>query len=89
MDCLLIMLRSANSPGARPAISRFMHTRFLGPLAAFVGGLDAMTRARALGAVMMGGSISLMFPDANDMSAEERVSLRDRIVSLLRCAGAA
>lgn len=57
-DILLIILRSASSPKASPAIRANIQNAFYGPMEAWLGGTDAAVRARTVGAMIMGASMS-------------------------------
>ncbi|WP_374470769.1 TetR family transcriptional regulator [Phenylobacterium sp.] len=58
LDILLIILRSASSPKAGPAIRANVQTAFYGPMEAWLGGEDAAIRARTVGAIIMGASMA-------------------------------
>lgn len=70
MGWLLIMLRSASSPKAA-AILKLSSNNFHAPFAEWVGGRNALVRARLLTGVLMGLGVSRDISGGFDFDAEE------------------
>lgn len=86
LDCLLIMMRSSSSPKASEAIRKSSEERFYGPFAAWLGGPDAMIRARIASDIMKGVAIDRIISDDFGLDAEQREKFRARIARLLQAA---
>jgi AcrR family transcriptional regulator len=83
LDCLQIMLRSANSPRAAEVIRQSSHENFYGPVAQWLGGADGAVKARLLGAVMMGlGVVRTLSPDFM-LESEDLATFQDQVQRMI------
>ncbi len=86
LDVVLVMLRSASSPSAADAIRQSVEDRFYGPLARWLGGAGADTRARLAGAIIMGVAVDRRIADDFGLSPKERRRFRARLARVLQAA---
>jgi len=76
---LLILLRSIGSSKAMDVVQRTSNARFFEPLAEWIGGEDAVVRARLVAGVVMGMALSRELSDgfsSLDVEAQERLAYR-------------
>ena len=81
---LLIMLRSVGSTKAMEIVQRTGTERFFNPFAEWVGGEDAMLRARLAAATIMGMAISKEITGGLGMTREECERLETRMAAILQ-----
>lgn len=67
-DPMLVMLRSATDPRAAAALREGLEERFLQPLAAWIGGSDATTRAALVLSVLAGLDFTRAVLELQDMA---------------------
>jgi AcrR family transcriptional regulator len=85
-DCLLIMLRSASSPKAAETIRKMGEERFYGPIARWLGGLQAEIRARLIADIVKGVTIDRLISNDFGLSDEAREAFRARLARTLQSA---
>ena len=81
---LLIMLRSVGSAKAMEIVQRTGTERFFGPFADWVGGEDAMVRARLAAATIMGMAVSREITGGYDLTEDECRRLEIRMGRILQ-----
>ena len=80
-----IMLRSIGSSRAAEMVQNTCAARFFGPLEEWIGGEDAVVRARLLAGFLMGMSVSRELGGGRfDLTAEESEKLRERLEVILQ-----
>ncbi len=84
LEWLLILLRSISSPKAAEIVQRNSRNRFYQPFTDWVGGPDAIVRARLAGAFMMGLAISRDITGGFDMTPAECEAMCRRLAGLLQ-----
>ncbi len=63
-----------------------MRSQFHDPFAAYLGGPNALVRARLAGSVIMGVAISRAIADNDDLDEDGMVCLRKRLAAVLQAA---
>ncbi|MET0338624.1 MAG: TetR family transcriptional regulator [Caulobacter sp.] len=81
---LLIMLRSVASAKAMEIVQRTGSERFFDPFAAWVGGEDAMLRARLAAATIMGMAVSREITGGFGLTREECERMEARMAGILQ-----
>lgn len=81
---LLIMLRSVGSAKAMELVQRTGTERFFNPFAEWVGGEDAMVRARLAAATIMGMAVSREITGGFGLTPAECERLADRMATSLQ-----
>lgn len=81
---LLIMLRSVGSTKAMELVQRTGSERFFNPFAAWVGGEDAMVRARLAAATIMGMAVSREITGGFGLNREECERMEARMAVILQ-----
>ena len=81
---LLIMLRSVGSTKAMELVQRTGTERFFNPFAEWVGGEDAMVRARLAAATIMGMAVSREITGGYGLTPEECERMEDRMAVILQ-----
>lgn len=83
VEGLMILLRSASSPKAREAASRWSEDSFLRPLSDMLDGDDAMLRARLVGSMVLGVMFTRALFCNGDMDEAEQARTRERLAAVL------
>lgn len=81
---LLLMLRSIASPKAAEVIQRASHESFYGPFIAWIGGEDAVVRARIAAGLLMGLAVSRDLTGGLNMTPEQCEQLKARVARILQ-----
>lgn len=81
---LLIMLRSVGSTKAMELVQRTGSERFFDPFAEWVGGEDAMVRARLASATIMGMAVSREITGGFGLTAKECEAMCARMAKILQ-----
>ena len=81
---LLIMLRSVGSAKAMEIVQRTGTERFFNPFAEWVGGEDAMVRARLAASTIMGMAVSREITGGFGLTPEECERLEFRMAAILQ-----
>lgn len=84
LEGMLIMLRSANSQKAAELVQESIGRRFHNPFTEWLGGEDADIRARLIGGIMMGMSLSRTLTDGYGLSEEKKTRLCRRLAALIQ-----
>lgn len=84
LEGLVIMLRSAASPKAAELIRNSIATRFHEPFAQWLGGEDAQVRARLLGGILLGMSMSRAITPGYGLDDQNRARLRESLAGMLQ-----
>ena len=84
MKWMLLMLRSIASPKAAEVIKRASAARFYEPFTAWVGGKDAVIKARMAAGFIMGLTVSRDITGGFDMSPEQCERLCHRVAVTLQ-----
>ena len=84
MEGVLIMLRSAASPDAAELVRNSIAKRFHEPFAEWLGGPDAAVRARLIGGIILGMSVSRAMTDGYGLDDAGRARLRERLAVMLQ-----
>lgn len=81
---LAIMLRSVGSPKAAEVIQRSSIAQFFTPFAEWIGGEDAIIRARMVAGMMMGMSVSRDIAGGFGLTPEECERMCERVAATLQ-----
>lgn len=81
---LLIMLRSVGSTKAMELVQRTGSERFFNPFAEWVGGEDAMVRARLAAATIMGMAVSREITGGFGLTPDECERMETRMAGILQ-----
>lgn len=81
---LLVILRSASSPKAGPVIRDNLRNTFYGPLEAWLGGEDAVLKARAIGVLVIGAAMGRAIDNNGLDDPAERERLCERLAEALQ-----
>lgn len=79
-----IMLRSIGSPKAAEVVQRSSADRFFIPFAEWIGGEDAIVRARMVAGMMMGMSVSRDMGGGFGLSPEECERMCERVATTIQ-----
>lgn len=79
-----IMLRSIGSPKAAEVVQRSSADRFFIPFAEWIGGEDAIVRARMVAGMMMGMSVSRDMGGGFSLSPEECERMCERVATTIQ-----
>ena len=85
LKAMSIMLRSIGSARAAEMVQNTCAARFFGPLEEWIGGKDAVVRARVLAGLLMGRSVSRELGGGQfDLSPDEAERMRQRLEAILQ-----
>ena len=84
LNSLLIMLRSVGSAKAMELVQKTGAERFFDPFVAWLGGEDAVLRARLASAAIMGMAVSREITGGFDLTPEECERMEDRLAAILQ-----